>query len=198
MRVIVRAALSLLVMGSLSALPARAQVAARLRPRSGLWMDAGAGYGRLRLTCQGCNIGGIDGAVFTVTAGGSPSRYVHLGLEGQIWTGIDAGRKEQVRSIAAVAQWFPWGRHNGFFFRGGTGLSDGIIAPIDTAASTVRGLGVLMSISMGYDFTIGRHFALTLQAGDQIAALGDLVVNGTKADDTIGYISRFSMVFTVR
>ena len=104
MRVIVRAALSLLVMGSLSALPARAQVAARLRPRSGLWMDAGAGYGRLRLTCQGCNIGGIDGAVFTVTAGGSPSRYVHLGLEGQIWTGIDAGRKEQLEPNEAAAE----------------------------------------------------------------------------------------------
>lgn len=198
MRMIARAALGALLAGSVAALPAAAQEVTRLRPRSGLWVDAGAGYGRLRLTCQGCHISGIDGAAFTVTVGGSPSRYVHLGLEGQIWVGIDAGRKEQVRSIAAVAQWFPWGRHNGFFFRGGTGLSDGIIAPIDTAAATVRGLGVLMSISVGYDFTVGRHFALTLQAGDQIAALGDLVVNGAPADDTIGYISRFSVVFTVR
>jgi hypothetical protein len=175
--------------------PAAAQ---RSRPRSGLWADAGFGYGRLRLTCQGCTIKGIDGTAVTVAVGGSPSRYVHLGVEGQIWTGADKNRHEQVRGINVIAQWYPWGRSNGFFVRGGTGLVDGIIAPVDTAVATVRGLGVGISASIGYDFAIGRHFSLTLQAGDQLAAMGDLVVNGAPADDTIGYVSRLSVAFTVR
>jgi hypothetical protein len=177
------------------AAPAEAQ---RSRPRSGLWVDAGVGYGRLRLTCAGCNIKGINGTTVTISVGGSPSRYVHLGLEGQLWTGSDANRHEQVRGINLVAQWYPWGRSNGFFVRGGTGLVDGILAPVDTAIATARGLGVGIAASLGYDLALGRHFALTLQAGDQLAAMGDLVVNGAAADDTIGYVSRLSVAFTIR
>jgi hypothetical protein len=177
--------------------PAPEAAPQRLRPRSGIWMDAGVGYGRLRLTCDGCTIKGINGTTFTVTVGGSPSRYVHLGVEGQIWTGTADDRHEQVRGINLVGQWYPWGRSNGFFLRGGTGLVDGVIAPI-TDSATVRGLGVGISLSLGYDLAIGRHFSLTVQAGDQLAAMGDLQVNGVPADDTIGYVSRLSVAFTIR
>ena len=192
---VARIAVLTILAAAVAAAPAAAQ---RARSRSGLWVDAGLGFGRLRLTCDGCRIDGINGGAVTITVGGSPSRYVHLGLEAQVWTGIDAGRHEQVRALAFVAQWYPWGRSNGLFLRGGTGLADGVVAPIDSTVATVRGRGVVMSLSAGYDLSLSRRVALTIQAGDQIAALGDLVVNGSPADDTIGYISRLSLAITIR
>jgi hypothetical protein len=191
-----RAALLSTLLGALVAQPATAQ----RRARSGLWMDAAVGYGRLRVTCLSCtNVGGVGGTTATVSIGGAPSRYVLLGVEGQVWTGRDAGISERVRSVNLVVHWYPWGLSNGLFLRGGTGLVDGIVAPNDTTPRTaVKGQGVGISISLGYDIPLNRHLALTLQAGDQIAALGDLLVLGSKADDTIAYVSRFSVALTLR
>ena len=185
----------------LSACIATSSVAQRLPARSNLWIDAGVGYGRLRVQCLSCSSPtSVGGTAVTVSIGGTPSRYVLLGVEGQVWTGSDAGIHEQVRSINLVVHWYPWGLHNGLFLRGGTGLVDGIVAPNDTtrARASVKGQGLGISISAGCDLPLGRHFALTLQAGDQIAALGDLLVLGSKADDTIAYVSRFSVAFTLR
>jgi len=164
-------------------------------------MDAAVGYGRLRVTCLSCsNITSIGGTAVTVSIGGTPSRYVLLGVEGQVWTGSDASVPEQVRSLNLVVHWYPWGLHNGLFLRGGTGLVDGIVAPNDTTRqkAAVKGNGLGISLSLGYDIPLNRHFALTLQAGDQVAALGDLLVLGAKADDTIAYVSRFSVAVTLR
>ena len=136
----------------------------------------------------------------TVSIGGSPSRYVLLGVEGQVWTGSDAGLSERVRSVNLVVHWYPWGLRNRLFLRGGTGLVDGMVALNDTLGQkhAVKGQGLGISISLGYDIPLNRHFALTLQAGDQIAALGDVLVLGTPSDDTIAYVSRFSVAITLR
>jgi|SRR5579859_5712891 len=177
--------------------------AAAQRPpaRTNLWVDAAVGYGRLRVTCLTCsNTAGVGGTTVTVSIGGAPSRYVLLGVEGQVWTGSDAGIASQVRSVNLVAHWYPWGLHNGLFLRGGTGLVDGVVALDDTTGQkrAAKGKGLGISISLGYDIPVNRHFGLTLQAGDQIAALGDLLVLGAKADDTIAYVSRFSVAATLR
>jgi hypothetical protein len=185
----------------LGALIATSAAAQRLPSRSGFWMDAAVGYGRLRVTCLACsNVTGYGGTTVTVSIGGTPSRYVLLGVEGQVWTGSDAGISERVRSLNLVVHWYPWGLRNRLFLRAGTGLVDGIVALDDTTGQkrAVSGQGLGISISLGYDIPLSRRFALTLQAGDQIAALGDLLVFGAKADDTIGYVSRFSVAFTLR
>jgi hypothetical protein len=196
--VFARATLLGMLLGAATAAPAAAQ---RLPPRSNLWIDAGVGYGRLRVTCLTCsNRRGVGGRTVTVSIGGTPSRYVLLGVEGQVWTGTDTGIVERVRSLNLVVHWYPWGLHNGLYLRGGTGLVDGVVALDDTTGQkrAVKGQGLGISISLGYDIPLNRHFALTLQAGDQIAALGDLLVFGAKADDTIAYVSRFSVALTLR
>jgi hypothetical protein len=197
MRPAARAALLGIQLSVLIVVPAAAQ----RRPRSGLWADAALGYGRLRVTCLSCsNNSSVGGTTVTVSIGGSPSRYVLLGVEGQIWTGSEAGISERVRSVNLVVHWYPWGLSNGLFLRGGTGLVDGIVALSDTLGqkTPVKGQGLGISVSLGYDIPLNRHIALTLQAGDQIAALGDLLVFGAKADDTIAYVSRFSVAITLR
>ena len=164
-------------------------------------MDAALGYGRLRVQCLSCsNVTSVGGTTVTVSIGGSPSHYVLLGVEGQVWTGSDGGIRERVRSVNLVVHWYPWGLSNGLFLRGGTGLVDGIVALNDSTGQkhAVTGQGLGISVSLGYDIPLNRHLALTVQAGDQIAALGDLLVLGSKADDTIAYVSRFSLAFTLR
>jgi hypothetical protein len=186
------------MLGAGIATPAAAQ---RPPARTNLWFDAALGYGRLRVTCLTCsNTSSVGGTTVTVSIGGTPSRYALLGVEGQVWTGSDAGIAERVRSLNLVVHWYPWGLHNGLFLRGGTGLVDGIVALDDSTGQkrAVKGKGLGISISLGYDIPVNRHFALTLQAGDQIAALGDLLVLGAKADDTIAYVSRFSVAVTLR
>lgn len=181
---------------ALVAAPARAQ----LRRRSGVWVDVGAGLGRLRVSCRTCSPpASTGGYAITLSIGGAPSRYVLLGVEVQVWTGTDARIDEQVRTLSLVAQWYPW-RRTGFFVRGGTGLVDGHVAPNDTASvrKAVKGRGIVIGASLGWDQPINRHLAVTVQAGDQIAALGDITTTSGVADDTIAYVSRLSIALVLR
>jgi hypothetical protein len=183
------------VLGACRATPAAAQ------RRTGFWMDAGVGYGRVRVMCLACNRDrGADGTAVTVSIGGSPSRFVLLGVEGQIWTGLEGVLHERVRSINLVAHWYPWGIRNGFFLRGGTGIVDGTVIASDSTGQQVlvKGTGLGISVSLGYDIVLSRRLALTLQAGDQISALGDMQQSGVTADDTIAYLSRLSIALTFR
>lgn len=194
----VRCLLAAALFGAVVAAP----VAAQRRSRSGFWMDGAVGYGRVRVVCLDCrNDRGADGTALTLSAGGSVSRYVLVGVEGQVWNGLASGLKERVRSVNLVAQWYPWGPHNGLFLRGGTGLVDGTVIASDSSGRqvTVQGAGVGISISLGIDVLLSRRLALTVQAGDQLSALGDLVaIGGLAADDTIAYLSRFSVGVTWR
>ncbi len=185
---------SLLAAGLVS--PASAQ----LRRRSGFWMDAGYSLGRLRVTCRTCTPpASASGSAITLSLGMSPSHYVLLGVEAQEWTGNDVSINETVRSVSFVAQWYPW-MHNGFFLRGGTGLVDGTVAPNNTSSprAAVKGHGIVIGVSIGWDQPISRHFDVTVQAGDQIAALGDIITANGVADDTIAYVSRLGIAVTLR
>jgi hypothetical protein len=188
--------LSLLAMMAFAS-PARAQY----RRRSGVWLDAGAGIGRLRVSCRTCSPpASAGGYAIDIAIGGAMSKYVLLGVEGQVWTGSDAHVDEQVRTLSVVAQWYPWPK-TGFFVRFGTGLVDGHVAPNDSVAvrTAVKGKGVVMGVSLGWDQPISRHLAITAQAGDQIAALGDITTaSGGLSDDTIAYVSRLSIALTLR
>ena len=191
---------SRMVMLGLLAAGLASPAAAQLRRRSGFWMDAGVSIGRLRVTCRTCTPpASASGSAITLSFGGSPSRYVLLGVEAQEWTGDDASIDEKVRSVSVVAQWYPW-RHNGFFLRGGTGLVDGTVAPnnVSSPRAPVKGHGIVIGVSIGWDQPLSRHFDLTLQAGDQIAALGDLITANGVADDTIAYVSRLGIALTLR
>lgn len=173
--------------------------AAQARSRSGFWMDGVAGWSRLKLVCRTCSDDvHARGTMVTLALGGTPARTVLLGVEAQLWSGSDAGVGQRVRSVALVAQWYPW--RSGFYVRGGTGLANGRVAPADTAAThtAVRGRGISISLAAGYDLAVSRQFALTAQAASQVTALGDLVLPGHTADDTVAYLTRLSVGLTLR
>jgi hypothetical protein len=185
------------LLGALASGPAAAQEPAR----TGFWLDAGAGYGRLRVRCADCSSTGTAyGGTVTVTLGRSLSRKVVLGLEGQVWTSWEEGAREQVRSLTVVAQWYPF-RLRRFFVRGGTGLVQGPVVPSGTGAlpESVKGTGVGLTLGVGYDLPLGERFGLAVQAASHVAALGDLALaDHTTLDDTIAYVTRLSVALVVR
>jgi hypothetical protein len=174
---------------------------AQERARSGFWMDAGAGYGRLRIRCANCATAGTAyGGTATVTFGRSLSRTVVLGLEAQVWSSWESGPREQVRSLSVVAQWYPF-RERRFFVRGGTGLVQGpvVYAGGGAAPEDVKGTGVGLTVGVGYDVPLGKHFGLAVQLASHVAALGDLALAGdVTLDDTIAYVTRISVALVVR
>jgi hypothetical protein len=180
---------------ALSAEPAPAQIPRR----GGLWADAGAGYGRLRLTCSTCSAAGGSGTEVTVTLGGAPTANVLLGLQAQSWSSAGAGPEQKVRSLTAIVQWYPWPAR-GWFVRAGTGIVQGPVTPrADSAAPvTTEGIGVGLDFGLGYDLPVSEHFGLTVQAATHIAALGDLEVGGQPANDVIAYVARLGIAVVFR
>lgn len=173
--------------------------AAQTLSRPGFWMDAGVSYGRLRLTCTTCStIVAVNGPAYTVTVGGAVSQNVLLGVEGQSWVNT-GGATQQVRSVTAVVQWYPWPAAK-FFVRGGVGIVQGTVSLTTdtTGAHTAKGSGVDLTISAGYDFRVTRHFAVAVQAATHVAALGDLAVGGAIANDVIAYVSRIGVALVWR
>ena len=191
---------AVLVTGFLGALLA-GPAAAQDPVRHGYWLDAGGGYGRLRVRCGTCaGVGTSYGGTVTVTLGHSVSRKVVLGLEGQVWTSWEQGPREQVRSLTVVAQWYPWHEER-VFLRGGTGIVQGPVVPSGTGTSpaSVKGTGVGLTFGVGYDLALGRHLGLAAQVASHVAALGDLSLPGNvHLNDTIAYVTRFSLALVVR
>jgi hypothetical protein len=173
---------------------------AQERVRTGFWADAGAGYARLRLRCSNCSgVGTAHGVTLTATLGRSLSRRAILGLEGQIWSSLEAGPHEQVRSVTVVVQWYPFLKEH-FFVRGGTGIVQGPVVPSVSGAQpeAVKGTGVGLTLGFGYDVPLGEHVAVAFQAASHVAALGDLQLQGTTLQDTIAYVTGFAVALVVR
>jgi hypothetical protein len=185
------------LLGALLAGPAAAQEPVR----HGFWLDAGAGYGRLRVRCTTCSgVGTARGGTVTVTLGHSVSQKVVLGLEGQVWSSWERGPREQVRSLTVVAQWYPWHGER-FFLRGGTGIVQGPVVPSGTGAApaSVKGTGVGLTFGVGYDLPLGPRLGLAVHAASHVAALGDLALPGSiTLQDTIAYVTRLSVAVVLR
>lgn len=181
---------------ALTAAPAAAQAPRR----GGLWADAGVGYGRFRLTCTTCaSVAAAGGTEVTITVGGAPTANVLLGVQAQAWSSSGSGTSQQVRSLTAIVQWYPWPA-GGLFVRAGTGVVQGPVAPRTDGVqpATIQGTGVGLDFGVGYDLPVSEHFGVTVQAATHIAALGDLLVNGQVANDVIAYVARLGVAVVLR
>ncbi len=173
---------------------------AQERPRSGWWLDAGAGYGRLRLRCTGCTHAGTEhGGTLTLTFGRSLSQRAVLGVEGQIWSSWESGPHDQVRSLTLVVQWYPFLKEH-LFVRAGTGIVQGPVVQSGSALQpeSVKGTGVGLTLGLGYDFPLDRHVAIAVQAASHVAALGDLDFGTYVMQDAIAYVTRFAVALVFR
>jgi hypothetical protein len=97
-----------------------------------------------------------------------------------------------------VVLWFPW--RSGFFVKGGVGVAEGDFTVTASPGQlvTASGEGVGLTFGLGFDLPISRKIALTANAGAVVAAIGDVVLPGTRVDDVIAMIYHVGLGITIR
>jgi len=189
---------------ALVAAPAPAQRPHRPH-RSGLWGEFGGGPGRLRVACSGCNSVVLSsGSTSYIRIGGTVSDHVLIGVEafslldrGFGFVSGDSGSTEN-GTIALIVIWFP-GR-TGLFVKGGVGLAGGqfTLPSSPTTADTSNGLGTGMTFGAGWDWSISRRFAFTVNVAAYVTAVGDVVLPSRRVDDVIATMYQGSIGFSFR
>lgn len=183
-------------------------VAAGQRPhRSGLWVEAGGGFGYVRIASSG--------STFVTSAPGSAS-YLRVGalLSDKVMLGIenfgfvdnmagffhgDTSSLAETWSVAAVVLWYPW--RSGVFAKGGVGAAQGTFTVTPAGGGgpvTARGTGVTLTFGLGYDKRVSRKFFITGCLCADIAGIGDVVLPTTRIDDMIASIYHLTVGLTLR
>lgn len=150
---------------SLLASPARAQ------EPSGFWASAGLGTGMHQLSCDVCRGDRNGGWTARLALGGSLSSHLRLGGELQGWTDATEGIRSTFVAVAPTLYWFPSPVRTRYFLMAGLGVTR-FRAADSTDALSATSVGVLAAV--GYEFRIGRQYALTPFAGFANSVLANL------------------------
>ncbi len=175
--------------------------------RRGLWVETGLGTGVARVGCSACtDVSVVYGRTGWIRIGTSLSQRVLVGAE---LFGFDDRFPDEPAetadpmearnaSIMGSVLWFPSG--SGFFLTGGLGLARGTftVTPPDGPPVMTRRTGSGLAFGMGLDLPVFRYFAITLDLGARLAAIGDIALPGAPIDDVIASTYHAGIAFTVR
>lgn len=151
-RMLTAAAFGLAFVSISSALQAQASSA-----REGFYIGFGVGGGSIGIDCEGCpsdREGGVSGYF---RLGGAVSPKLLVGAETNGWTKSDDGIDGTVGSLSGVAYFYP-SLQRDFFVKGGLSL---VSSTIEGGGDELSSTGFGLTIGAGYDFRIGRQFAIT-------------------------------------
>jgi hypothetical protein len=182
--------------------------AAGQRPhRAGLWLEAGAGVGYVRIASSGStSVTSAPGSASYLRVGGLLSDKVMLGIENfgfvDNMVGFfrgDTSSLAETWSVAVVVLWYPW--RSGLFAKGGVGMAQGAFTVTPAGGGgpvTSRGTGVALTFGLGYDQRVSRKLAITGCFCADIAGIGDVVLPTTRIDDMIASIYHLTIGLTIR
>jgi hypothetical protein len=181
-------------------------LAAQRPHRGGLWAELCNGPANVRVASSGSEeVTTKPGWGACIRVGGVLSDKVLLGVESFGFVDATFGFAEQDTSVVAetgtftaVVLWFPW--RSGFFVKGGVGVAEGDFTVTASPGQlvTASGEGVGLTFGLGFDLPISRKIALTANAGAVVAAIGDVVLPGTRVDDVIAMIYHVGLGITIR
>lgn len=173
--------------------------------RSGWWIEAGAGGGKIHIDCAACTESTVVyGSAGYVRGGASFSDRVVWGLELFSLLDDEFGDTNQISlrqvTISPVVLWYPW--QGGVFVKGGVGISRmSVDAPETDDAPRIVGkaTGSSMTFGLGLDLPLYRGIAVTTNLGVYYSANGDLVLPGVRTvDDMITTVYQVNFAVTVR
>jgi hypothetical protein len=89
---------------------------------------------------------------------------------------------------------------SGLFLKGGVGLARGNFTVRSTSGEpvTTERTGSTITFGVGFDLGVARRFALTANLGMNVAAIGDVDVDGTVADDVVATVYEAAVGITLR
>jgi hypothetical protein len=174
--------------------------------RSGFWLEGGWGAGTVRSACSACVSATVAYGTSThLRLGGALSSRALLGLElfalhstNLVLAEGTAPVDAENGSIAPVVIWYVGS--SGLFLKGGVGLARGnftVRAPSGEPLTTER-TGSTITFGVGFDLGVTRRFALTANLGMNVAAIGDVSVDDTIADDVVATVYEAGVGITLR
>jgi hypothetical protein len=184
-----------------------AQEPPETQAHDGFNIGFGGGGAWFDVTCTGCAMTGDpsdpwkggSGSEGYFRLGGALSQQVLLGGELSV-RGTDpssaAGRSSFIVQLLFTGQYYP-SPSRGFHVAGGIG---GVGLSLSTPGSAVEGQGVSARAGIGYDFALGRRFALTPYAnvGRAVIHRGSIVTFGSQGavvDLGVGLLTQIGLGF---
>ena len=156
MRSLVTVACAVVAAIAIAAQDAHAQMDSQAR--EGFFIGVGLGGGSFG--CSGCSEreSGLSGQL---KLGGALNSQMLLGVESNAWTKEESGARFTHSSVSAMAQYYP-SATNGFFLRGGVGVSTfRVSADIDGVSVSASDSGLGLMGGLGYDVRVRNNFSVS-------------------------------------
>ena len=126
--------------------------------RDGFFIGLGLGGGSFGCTGCGDRQSGFSGQLKLGTA--LNSQWL-VGVESSAWTKEEGGARLTHANVSAMAQVYPVAT-NGFFLRGGVGVSSlEIGVPTGSGTVSARETGLGLTAGLGYDVRVGANFSVS-------------------------------------
>jgi hypothetical protein len=167
--------------------------------QSGVWVSAGGGAARNRVSCESCeDITHHWGASGFVRVGGVVSENVLVGGELHFWQATIEDQDVYVRGVQAVVLWYP-SPPRGFFGQAGLGLSR-IRNSFDVGSEVVRGgeTGLSVTAGVGWDFPLRKGLYLTPRVASVVVPVATIDTPAGPLDNVVSTIYRFELGLTFR
>jgi hypothetical protein len=167
--------------------------------QSGVWVSAGGGAARNRVSCESCeDINRYWGASGFVRVGGVVSENVLVGGELHFWQATIEDSDAYVRGIQAVVLWYP-SPPGGFFGQAGLGLSR-IRNSFDVGGEIVRGgeTGLGVTAGIGWDFPLKKGLYLTPRIASVVVPVATIDTPAGPLDNAVSTLYRFELGLTFR
>jgi hypothetical protein len=167
--------------------------------QSGVWVSAGGGAARNRVSCESCeDITHHWGASGFVRVGGVVSENVLVGGELHFWQATIEDQDVYVRGVQAVVLWYP-SPPRGFFGQAGLGLSR-IRNSFDVGGEVVRGgeTGLSVTAGVGWDFPLRKGLYLTPRVASVVVPVATIDTPAGPLDNVVSTIYRFELGLTFR
>lgn len=134
---------------------------------SGLWIGGGIGGAAGKVGCDLCRNNWKVAPTAQLRIGGTISRHLLLGVEGNGWRKNDAdfGVRDIMVGIGAVLYWYPTPGSRSYYFKGGFGpifyrAEDSDVGEGDTPDPSITSTAFGGHFGVGYDFA-GRTLAVS-------------------------------------
>ncbi len=181
------------------AFPVMGQGVAARDGATGLWIGGGIGAAMGKVRCDLCRNNWEIAPAVQLRFGGTISRHLLLGVEGNGWRKNDPnfGVRDIMVGVGAVLYWYPNPTSVNYFFKGGFGpifyrAEDAEVGEGDTPEPSITSTALGGHFGVGYEFTAGSivaspFFNITASLSGSLHQNNTTLINATLTLVQLGF-----------